>query len=124
MEPHTPDDIVNARAARDVLGWQVFVHPERRRIVGGLPPGIETGLCPIPPFLSNWKAAMKLRDHIRTLPADRQSAFLDELRRLVGDELGVAPLSDAGLFLHAEPRHVTIAALKALPLQSSATVSR
>lgn len=124
MEPSTPEEIANARAARDVLGWRVFPDPVMRRIIGGIPPGVETGLCPIPPFISNWKAAMKLRDRVRLLSAGCQSAFVDELRSLVSTELGVDDLTGAELLLCVEPRHVTFAALKAVSLQSSVTVPR
>lgn len=113
MEPHSPEELLNARAARDVLGWQVRVHREHRRIVGGLPPGQTTGLWPIPPFSSNWKSAMQLRDRVALMPAESRSVFLQELSSLVAEALGGRTVPGPELVLWASPRDITLAALKA-----------
>jgi hypothetical protein len=114
MDPHTAEDIVNARAARDVLGWTVRVDRDLRRIIGGLPPGTSTGLCPIPPFASNWKAAMKLRDRVCLMPAKTRAVFLEELHKLVAEGLGGRPIPGPELVLWASPQDITLAALKAV----------
>lgn len=113
MEPHTAEELLNARAAQDVLGWSVRVHREHRRIIGGLPPGQDTGLWPIPPFSSNWKAAMKLRDRVALMPAQNRSKFLQELSNLVAEALGGRTIPGPELVLWASPRDITVAAVVA-----------